>query len=212
MRSKKRFVAYIAIILMASAALAPIAAQGRLPAYKGIFAGDALLDTEYLISLDAERYGELRNEVYASYGRAFVTQKYRDYFSQKPWYKAVTNYSDSWLTPNDRANIALIQSFENPSDGTASRNALAIEGEFSLEDFLWADGIGVVVFTDTGALVPASWGGDSSYYQWDETNFYEMKGSWALVSLGDYRFLAIRFDFTGKRPVVSDAFLTTSYK
>lgn len=57
--------------------------QGILPGYSGVFSqtGMDILD---FATLPRARIGELRNELYARYGRPFVSQLYRDFFSAKP--------------------------------------------------------------------------------------------------------------------------------
>jgi len=55
----------------------------------------------------------LRNAVYARHGRIFETPELRDYFNSRPWYKPRKDHKDSDLTPNDYANLALIQRAES---------------------------------------------------------------------------------------------------
>ena len=55
----------------------------------------------------------LRNTVYAKYGRPFDSQDLQAYFRSKSWYQVNPNYKDSAISATDRANIDLIQKYEN---------------------------------------------------------------------------------------------------
>jgi hypothetical protein len=57
-----------------------------------------------------------RNEVYARYGRAFKSADLQAHFQASSWYMVVETYTDSQLTETDKANIALIRSFEAPPE------------------------------------------------------------------------------------------------
>ena len=54
----------------------------------------------------------LRNEVYARHGRTFQTAWLADLFRNFPWYQPRADYSDSELSPVERANVALITARE----------------------------------------------------------------------------------------------------
>lgn len=53
-----------------------------------------------------------RNAVYARHGRIFKSEDLQALFNEYIWYKPDENYSDDKLTDTDRANIKLIQKFE----------------------------------------------------------------------------------------------------
>ncbi len=55
----------------------------------------------------------LRNTVYAKYGRPFDSRDLQAYFNSKSWYQINPNYRDSAISATDRANIDLIQKYEN---------------------------------------------------------------------------------------------------
>ena len=50
----------------------------------------------------------MRNEIYAEYGLKFKTEKWQQYFSQKPWYKPTYDNVDQFLSHIDKQNIKLI--------------------------------------------------------------------------------------------------------
>jgi len=57
----------------------------------------------------------LRNEIYAAHGRIFNSEKLRDYFNGKPWYRgtvAPENFQENTLSDCEKKNIALIQKLE----------------------------------------------------------------------------------------------------
>jgi hypothetical protein len=45
-----------------------------------------------------DRLPYLRNEVYARYGRPFVTREYQDYFNRQRWYTVRSDYTDAWAS------------------------------------------------------------------------------------------------------------------
>ena len=53
-----------------------------------------------------------RNAVYARHGRTFASEDLQALFNEYAWYKPDEKYSDEKLTEIDRANIRLIQEFE----------------------------------------------------------------------------------------------------
>ena len=54
-----------------------------------------------------------RNAIYARHGRTFKSEDLQALFNEYAWYKPDENYSDEKLTDIDKANIKLIQEFEN---------------------------------------------------------------------------------------------------
>ena len=53
-----------------------------------------------------------RNAVYARHGRTFKREDLQALFNEYDWYKPDENYSDEKLSDIDKANIKLIQEFE----------------------------------------------------------------------------------------------------
>jgi len=58
--------------------------------------------------LDIEDLDIMRNEIFAEYGYIFKSKKWKNYFSNKPWYKPKFENVDDFLTEIDKANIDLI--------------------------------------------------------------------------------------------------------
>ena len=70
-----------------------------------------------LLSSDLEGFSKpalriWRNAVYARHGRTFKSEDLQALFNEYIWYKPDENYSDEKLTDIDKANIKLIQEFE----------------------------------------------------------------------------------------------------
>jgi len=86
--------------------------SGQLAGYDGVFSNGARLTPEQVAAWPREQLSLKRNEIYARYGRPFKTESIRAHFQAKPWYREVASYSDAQLTPADKANAALIRSFE----------------------------------------------------------------------------------------------------
>ncbi len=55
-------------------------------------------------------FDELRNNIYAYYGRPFETPKWHDWFAKVPWYKVNPNYTDTLLSAEARHNVATLKS------------------------------------------------------------------------------------------------------
>ncbi|MBN1523871.1 MAG: YARHG domain-containing protein [Spirochaetales bacterium] len=111
---RTRLFCLFAIVLIS--AVIPLYAEGKvLPGYDGLFRGNFVLQPIHLYEKSAEELGIMRNEIFAKYGRTFKTQKYRDYFTSKRWYKADPNFKDSYLSVTDNQNVEMILSFEKPA-------------------------------------------------------------------------------------------------
>ena len=64
---------------------------------------DVLPCADYAQLLDT-----MRNEIFAYYGRAFVSAKWKAHFAQQPWYKVREDYSADWLNPIAEANVVAL--------------------------------------------------------------------------------------------------------
>ena len=53
-------------------------------------------------------YDEMRNAIYAHYGRSFKTEKWKKHFAAQDWYTPRPDYSDDWLSPVALANVKLL--------------------------------------------------------------------------------------------------------
>jgi len=112
----KRKIFYLFFIII----IESVSSQNILPNYNGIWTNPDLNPQGWEISvLDLmpfyqDKLDILRNEIYARYGRPFSNPKYREYFTSQSWYVEKQNYSDSWLTAEDKKLIELIVSIEKP--------------------------------------------------------------------------------------------------
>ncbi len=59
----------------------------------------------------------MRNGIYAYYGRAFDTQKWKDYFAKQAWYKVNPAYSDAALSAEAKRNVALLKDMAEKGTG-----------------------------------------------------------------------------------------------
>jgi hypothetical protein len=87
----------------------------QLPGYKGIYSNDPKLTPGRVASWTPSQHRIKRNEIYARYGRAFKSADLQKHFGTQSWYQVRNGYTDALLTANDKANAALIKSFEGDS-------------------------------------------------------------------------------------------------
>lgn len=70
-------------------------------------------NTAYLNSFSKDQLGFLRNTIYARRGFIFTTDKYKNYFSSKSWYRGVnSNYDTLGLSSQELKLASLIKSKE----------------------------------------------------------------------------------------------------
>ena len=50
-------------------------------------------------------YDQMRNEIFAQYGRGFKTEKWQNHFGAQDWYQIRDDYTDEWLSPVAQANV-----------------------------------------------------------------------------------------------------------
>lgn len=75
---------------------------------------DGLSSDDYRCEMDwpfsdvpsCSAYDELRNEIFARYGRAFSTQKWQKHFGSTEWYQIRKDFSDTWLSDTATKNVA----------------------------------------------------------------------------------------------------------
>ena len=56
--------------------------------------------------LSCSAYDEMRNEIYARYGRAFKGKRWQKTFGSTAWYKVRADYSDQWLSKTAMSNVS----------------------------------------------------------------------------------------------------------
>jgi len=52
-----------------------------------------------------DSYDYMRNEIFARYGRAFTTAKWKKTFAANAWYKIRDDFSNDWLSKEAQANV-----------------------------------------------------------------------------------------------------------
>ncbi len=62
-------------------------------------------------------YDAMRNSIFAYYGRAFSTDKWKTHFASQDWYKVNPDYSDDLLSEAAKRNVALLKKYAD--EGTS---------------------------------------------------------------------------------------------
>ena len=69
---------------------------------------ECMLDWPFSDVPSCSAYDDMRNAIYAHYGRSFKTEKWKKHFASQDWYTPRPDYSDDWLSPVAIANIKLL--------------------------------------------------------------------------------------------------------
>jgi hypothetical protein len=117
----------------AAAAAAPAAADmscaDKLASYSGRFAkGDALTAKDAL-AIPEDQVRVVRNEIFARYGRGFTSEDLQAHFGKESWYCVDPGFDDSRLSKTDRANVALLKSFEGDNSAKLQEHG-SLQTEF----------------------------------------------------------------------------------
>ncbi|MEP0987903.1 YARHG domain-containing protein [Ekhidna sp.] len=73
-----------------------------------------LLNKKSIATLNKDELATMRNEIFASYGYQFQSEKWANYFGQFNWYKPTReSVAEQELNPIERLNLQLIQEAEN---------------------------------------------------------------------------------------------------
>jgi hypothetical protein len=73
-----------------------------------------LINSKSITNLNKEELASMRNEIFASYGYQFKSEKWKNYFGQFNWYKPTReSVEEQELNPIERLNLKLIQETEN---------------------------------------------------------------------------------------------------
>lgn len=164
-----------------SAATAPVVAPSARPVketagYDGRFASDPKLGIDDVLRIPPDQLRIVRNEIYARHGRAFKSADLQAHFGAQPWYSADPAYSDARLTENDKANAALLKSFEGDSD----RSKL---GEVRDDDagltYMFVDGSHITVVADEDVMYG---------YIFETPRRYVSRGEWVVSWVGPETF------------------------
>ena len=67
-----------------------------------------LLDWPFSDVPSCSAYDEMRNEIFARYGREFKTPKWQKHFGATDWYKVRPDFSNTWLSDVANQNVTLL--------------------------------------------------------------------------------------------------------
>lgn len=172
-------------------------AQSAAPGYGGFWKFPRQVGIFELLPYYPDRLGVLRNEIYARYGRAFTTDAYREYFQTQSWYRVDPDYTDDWLSANDRANAQFILSLEKPAlSAEEARSAILRRLEYTSGD-------AILTFVSGNSVLWTDPNVDFGMYALNGYNVEKLSwtalGDWVLVyqynsNQGEYSVIAYRLD------------------
>jgi hypothetical protein len=108
-----------------------LTAQNVLPGYNGFWDRNKEITVLDILDYYPDRLPYLRNEVYARYGRSFVTKAYQDYFNRQSWYRIRDDYTDDWLSGADRYNAELLRAIEQAPSAADSLSRVQRNVEYT---------------------------------------------------------------------------------
>jgi hypothetical protein len=160
--------------------------QRILPNYKGFWnEKDRYSDERHYSVLKVtdfleyypDRLDIVRNEIYSRYGRQFVNKKYKEYFSALSWYREVQDFSDNWLSRQDRYNVELILTIERGAPcydaiNEARKNNIVYKGYHDIHFPLFK--------ANAAAIGTTSDHGGDYYISFDDWDWIVM-GNWIIV-------------------------------
>jgi len=95
-----------------AAAPADMSCADKLASYSGRFSGGDKLSAKDALAIPVDELRVVRNEIFARHGREFSSQDLQAHFKKEPWYCVDPGFEDARLSKTDRANVALLKSFE----------------------------------------------------------------------------------------------------
>ena len=192
----------VIVLMLVLCGASVLCAQSVLSGYRGYWERSRQINIIDLIEFYPDHLPFLRNEIYARYGRPFVNQTYRDYFRAKSWYQEKSNFSESWLTQNDKVNAEFISSIER-----SVKNDEEVTAQV-LRNIEYTGGRAVMTFTSRNELRWSDsqvdfgpYGLSGDYMQ--SLNWFVM-GDWVLVFgyfgyRGSYDVVAYKLDHAARR-------------
>jgi hypothetical protein len=184
-------------------------AQNILSGYNGFWSrpeirSKGVIDIFDLVEFYPDKLPYVRNEIYARYGRPFETKVYQDYFLARPWYRALDNFTDAWLSDADKKNAEFIRSVEQPALDynstfrTIVRN-LEYRGRYEILTFSYTE---VLISDNSDAL-------DIYGSNYKEPDSWVIVGDWILCRTETYKnayqVKAFRLDHNAKTITVSES-------
>jgi hypothetical protein len=159
-----------------AAAATEVSCSEKLASYSGRFAkGDALSPKDALAIPEAE-VRIVRNEIFARYGRSFKSEDLQAHFDAQSWYCADPGFEDSRLTKTDRANVALLKSFEGD-------NSAKLQEHGSLQTEM--EGWGISLQTDDRCEVIDM---SDMYNAEAASRYWDSRGVWIVTWDGQESF------------------------
>jgi hypothetical protein len=176
-----------------------LTAQSVLPGYNGFWNRNRKITVLDILDSYPDRLPYLRNEIYARYGRAFVTKAYQNYFDLQSWYRVRGNYTDNWLSETDRYNAELIRAIEEAPSATDTFAILRRNSEYQSSDRLF-------IFTSSEVLEEDKDSSDIYGRNVYPPRFYIAVGDWVVIhevdsgasASGTYRVKACRLNHDRK--------------
>ena len=95
-----------------AAASAEMSCTDKLASYSGRFSKGDRLTAKEALATPPDEVRFVRNEIFARYGRGFYSEALQAHFEKESWYCVDPGFEDARLTQTDRANVALLKSFE----------------------------------------------------------------------------------------------------
>ena len=192
MRLTITFLAVLLFLAGLDLAAQTTSSGNRLPAYPGnLVKEQKITDLTQLWLKSDDELNLQRNEIYAAYGRAFVTKRYQDYFSALPWYKIRKDYSDNLLSPADRANAQILLALTEKPDRllenlySTSEFDFGRAGNVSARQFLQS----LVFSDDKVTVIPTR----ENYYLGSQSVPFQIRGRWLQIKIS-YQTLFVCFD------------------
>jgi len=175
--------------------------QNVSPRYSGFWKNKGEISLFDLLELPSATLPYLRNEVYARYGRIFITPSYQNYFTKQAWYTPKADFQDSWLSAADRANVALILSLERPALNTEEMK------EAILKNLEYKDSQGLITITGERQLMwmdpRINMGMYSAHGSYTQKAQWRVWGDWILLypnsSYMNYDIIAYKLDHKTQR-------------
>jgi hypothetical protein len=173
---KKRFFlsAFIACMFLAGGTAA---AQGVLPGYDGIWNRDTKISVLDILAFYPDRIPYLRNEIYARYGRPFVTPEYQAYFNRRHWYRIRSNYTDDWLSEADKYNAELLRAIEMAPSAAEVLDTIVDKVEYRSSEYILSFNRYVAIEEEVNGYF-ANYGRN-----------YDEDSNWPYVIVGDWVIL-----------------------
>ena len=164
----------------ATASVASVPAEkscpDKLASYSGRFAKGDKLTAKDALAIPEDELRVARNEIFARYGRGFNSEDLQAHFAKQPWYCVDPGFEDSRLSKTDRANVALLKSFEG--DNSAKLQELG-----SLQTDM--EGWGISLQTDDRCEVIDM---SDMYNAEAASRYWDSRGEWIVTWDGQEKF------------------------